>query len=137
MASAPRVGFQRRQDPDRPYRRGFDFLGFSVRRYAAVADQTFHGGDPANPGTAPHGDAQRRGSNAAAIIAALTPIIRGWAAYYRGVVSSKTFNSPDNYLWALTYKWATHSHANKPKTLGRDPLLRQTQQVQERPLGIR
>jgi RNA-directed DNA polymerase len=58
----------------------------------------------------------RRGSNAAAILAVLTPIIRGWAAYYRGVVSSKTFKALDNYLWALTYKWATRSHATKPKT---------------------
>ena len=57
-----------------------------------------------------------RGSNAAAVLAALTPIIRGWAAYYRGVVSSRTFKSLDNYLWTLTYKWATRGHPNKPKT---------------------
>jgi RNA-directed DNA polymerase len=57
-----------------------------------------------------------RGSNAAAVLSALTPIIRGWAAYYRGVVSSKTFKALDNYLWVLTYKWATRSHANKPRT---------------------
>ena len=34
-----------------------------------------------------------RGSNATAVIARLTPIIRGWAAYYRGVVSSKIFSA--------------------------------------------
>ena len=57
-----------------------------------------------------------RGSNAAAVIARLNPIIRGWAAYYRGVVSSKVFPALDNYMWKLTYKWAKHSHHNKPKT---------------------
>jgi RNA-directed DNA polymerase len=56
-----------------------------------------------------------RGGNAMAVIAALNPVIRGWAAYYRGVVSSRVFSSLDDYLWKLTYKWATWRHANKPK----------------------
>ncbi len=56
-----------------------------------------------------------RGSNAMAVIARLNPIIRGWAAYYRGVVSSKVFAALDNHLWWLTYRWACHSHPNKPK----------------------
>jgi RNA-directed DNA polymerase len=56
-----------------------------------------------------------RGSNAKAVITALNPIVKGWAAYYRGVVSKKTFSSLDDYMWALTYKWAVYSHANKPK----------------------
>ena len=50
-----------------------------------------------------------------AVIAALNPVIRGWAAYYRSVVSTRTFSALDDYLWKLTYKWATWSHANKPK----------------------
>jgi RNA-directed DNA polymerase len=56
-----------------------------------------------------------RGSNAKAVIAGINPIIRGWSAYYRGVVSKKIFNSMDNYLWRLTYKWACHTHPKKPK----------------------
>ena len=56
-----------------------------------------------------------RGSNAGAVIARLNPIIRGWAAYYRGVVSSKVFNSLDSYVWKLVYKWAKHTHPKKPK----------------------
>jgi Group II intron, maturase-specific domain len=31
------------------------------------------------------------------------------------VVSSKVFNALDSYVWTLTYKWAKHSHPNKPK----------------------
>lgn len=49
------------------------------------------------------------------MIATIAPIVRGWASYYRAVVSSRVFNALDNYLWKLTYKWAKHSHKNKPK----------------------
>jgi RNA-directed DNA polymerase len=31
------------------------------------------------------------------------------------VVSKRTFSTVDDYLWKLTYKWACHSHRNKPK----------------------
>jgi RNA-directed DNA polymerase len=51
-----------------------------------------------------------------AVIATLNPVIRGWAAYYRGVVSSGTFSSLDDYVWKLTWKWATWRHNNKPKS---------------------
>lgn len=96
---------------------GFDFLGFNVRRYP-------NGKLLIKPSPAAVKRLRKRlatetralrGSNAAAVIARLNPIIRGWAAYYRGVVSSKIFNSLDNYLWKLVYKWAKHTHPNKPK----------------------
>ena len=45
-----------------------------------------------------------RGGNAMAVIATLNPLVRGWAAYYRGVVSSRLFGSLDHYLWHITYK---------------------------------
>jgi RNA-directed DNA polymerase len=96
---------------------GFDFLGFNVRRYGT------------KPLIKPSKTAARRirerlraelrslrGSNAIAVIKRLNPIIRGWAAYYRTQVSSKTFGLLDNYLWKLTYKWAIFSHHNKPTT---------------------
>lgn len=56
-----------------------------------------------------------RGSNARAVIVRLSPIVRGWSAYYRTVVSSKVFHALDRYLWHLTYKWARRSHQNKSK----------------------
>ncbi len=95
---------------------GFDFLGFNVRRY--------HSKLLIKPSKAAIRRLRERlasemralrGSNAAAVIAVLTPIIRGWAAYYRGVVSSKVFHSLDAYLWRLTFKWAKWQHRNKPK----------------------
>ena len=94
---------------------GFDFLGFTVRRY--------HGKLLIKPAKAAVKRIRERlrtelrslrGANAQAVIARLNPIIRGWAAYYRTVVSSETFSALDHYLWKLTYKWAKHSHPNKP-----------------------
>ena len=94
---------------------GFDFLGFNVRRYGS------------KPLIKPSKAAVRRirerlrtelrslrGTNARAVIKRLNPIIRGWAAYYRTQVSAEIFGKLDHYLWRLTYKWATFSHANKP-----------------------
>jgi len=57
----------------------------------------------------------QRGSNVAAVLATITPVIRGWVAYYRTVVSSSVFHALTGYLWKLTYKWATWRHKNKPK----------------------
>ncbi|MEU8151557.1 group II intron reverse transcriptase/maturase [Nonomuraea sp. NPDC048901] len=96
---------------------GCDFLGFNVRRYG---DKLLI--KPSDVALRRIRERLRteihalRGSNAAAVIAALTPIIRGWAAYYRGVVAKKSFSSLDDYLWKLTYKWATFSHPTKSKT---------------------
>jgi len=96
---------------------GFDFLGFNVRRYpnrkllikpSQAAIRRVRERLASELRTL-------RGGNAMAVIARLNPIIRGWAAYYRGVVSSRQFGSLDHYLWHITYKWATWRHENKPK----------------------
>ena len=49
------------------------------------------------------------------VLQRLAPIVRGWATYYRTVVSSKAFAKLDSYLWQLTYKWAKHTHPKKSK----------------------
>jgi len=95
---------------------GFDFLGFNVRRY----------GDKLliKPSVSAVQRVRRRltaelralrGSNAAAVISTLNPIIRGWAAYYRGVVSKEVFTTIDHHLWQDTYRWALRAHPNKSK----------------------
>ena len=95
---------------------GFDFLGFSARRY--------HGKLLIKPSKAAVKRIRERlrvelrslrGFNAGAVVKRLNPIIRGWAAYYRSGMSSETFRTLDRYLWQLTYKWAVASHSNKPK----------------------
>ncbi len=95
---------------------GFDFLGFNVRSYDGKLLRK-----PSKQAVKRIRERLRtelrslRGTNAQAVIKRLNPIIRGWAAYYRTVVSSKVFAMLDHYLWQLTYKWATSSHPNKPK----------------------
>jgi RNA-directed DNA polymerase len=94
---------------------GFDFLGFTVRRYRGKLLIK-----PAKAAVRRIRERLRtemrslRGANAQAVIARLNPVVRGWSAYYRTVVSSQTFTALDHYLWKLTYKWAKHSHPNKP-----------------------
>ncbi len=100
---------------------GFDFLGFNVRRYP-----TLRGGKllikPSKAAIRRFRNRlaaefrSLRGTNAAAVLARIAPVTRGWGAYYRGVVSKKLFSSLDSYLWKLEYKWATWSHSDKPKS---------------------
>jgi RNA-directed DNA polymerase len=96
---------------------GFDFLGFNVRRYrnGKLLIKPSRAAIKRPRSRLATGMRALRGSNAAAVIAALTPVIRGWAAYYQGAVSSKVFGDLDNYMWKLTYRWAKRSHGGKPK----------------------
>jgi RNA-directed DNA polymerase len=96
---------------------GFDFLGFHLRRYpngkllikpSVTAVKRVHA-------RLAKEFRALRGANVAAVLATINPIIRGWVAYYRTVVSSRVFNALTDYLWKLTYKWACWSHPNKPK----------------------
>ena len=95
---------------------GFDFLGFTVRRQSGKLLIK-----PSKAAIRRIRDRLRtemrslRGANVAMVLKRLTPIVRGWAAYYRAVVSSEVFSALDRYLWKLTYKWAKHSHPKKSK----------------------
>jgi len=95
---------------------GFDFLGFTVRRFNAKLLIK-----PSKAAIHRIRDRLRtemrslRGANIAMVLQRITPIIRGWSAYYRTVVSSEVFSALDRYLWRLTYKWAKHSHPRKSK----------------------
>lgn len=99
-------------------RDGFDFLGFNIRRYG--------GGKVL---VRPSKDAVKRirkrlrtevraqrGSNASAMIRALSPIVRGWSAYYRKTVAARTFSNLDRYMWTLIWEWACRQHPRKRRT---------------------
>jgi RNA-directed DNA polymerase len=100
-----------------PLSEGFDFLGFNLHRYpngkllikpSAKAIKRFRD-------RLSREFRALRGSNVAAVLATISPVIRGWVAYYRTVVSSSVFHALTGYLWKLTYKWACWSHRNKPR----------------------
>lgn len=95
---------------------GFDFLGFNLRRYGTKL--------LVKPSRSAIKRIRERlraevkalyGANSEALLMKLTPIIRGWAAYYRTVVASEVFTALDDYVWKLVYKWAKHTHPKKPK----------------------
>jgi RNA-directed DNA polymerase len=95
---------------------GVDFLGFNVRRYrdkllikpSKAAVKRIKARLTAEMKAL-------RGHNAQQVLIRLTPIIRGWSAYYRHCVSSKVFDALDDHMWKLTYKWATWTHPHKGK----------------------
>ena len=77
---------------------GYDFLGFNIRRYR-------NGKLLIKPSKAAvrrvkHKLATEmrrlRGQNASAVLAAICPITRGWASFYRSVVSKETFATVDD-----------------------------------------
>jgi RNA-directed DNA polymerase len=95
---------------------GVDFLGFNIRRYrgkllimpSKAAVQRVRERLAAEM-------RDLRGHNAQMVLIRLNPIIRGWSAYYRHVVSARVFNELDSHVWKLTYKWAKWTHPHKPK----------------------
>jgi RNA-directed DNA polymerase len=94
---------------------GFDFLGWTFRRYPSGKLLI----KPSKAAIKKHRKRLAaemrtlRGSSATAVIAALTPVIKGWTAYHRSQVSSEVFSTLGNYMWKLTWKWARYSHQNK------------------------
>ncbi len=95
---------------------GFDFLGVNARRYQNGTLLTKPSAEAVTRLKRRLASDMRalRGSNTSAVLAKLVPITRGWAAYYRSVVSSKVLSCLVYYVWKLTHKWAKHNHGNKP-----------------------
>jgi RNA-directed DNA polymerase len=95
---------------------GFDFLSFNIRRQSGKLLIK-----PSKAAITRHRQRLRRevrslqGHNAMTVLRRLNPIIRGWATYYRTVISSELFSALDRYLWRLLYKWAKRSHPRKSK----------------------
>jgi RNA-directed DNA polymerase len=53
--------------------------------------------------------------SAESVIRHLNPLIRGWAMYYRHVVSKQTFQTVDYHIWRALWHWAKRRHPKKPK----------------------
>ena len=117
---------------------GVDFLGFNVRRYrgkllikpSKAAVKRIRARLTAEMRAL-------RGHNAQTVLIRLNPIIRGWSAYYRHVVSSEVFNALDYHVWKLTYKWAKLQPSAQVEALDHRPVLRRVQPDQARPVGVR
>ena len=117
---------------------GFDFLGFNLRRQR---DKLLIRPSKAAVRRIRNRLATEvralRGSNASAVISKLNPIIRGWAAYYRTVVSSRVFQSLDSYVWKITYHWARRSPPEQVQAMDRRQVLRDVPPSKARSVGVR
>lgn len=100
---------------------GFDFLGFHVRHYPSRHTST---GwklliKPANKSVKAFREKLRQtfkrlhGSNAKCLIKVLNPMLRGWANYYRGVVSSDVFHKLGHYVFWKVRRWISKTHPNQ------------------------
>lgn len=110
---------------------GFDFLGFNVRQYRVGKHRTrtYRGKPgfktlikPSQEAVRRHLDEirkvihQHRGAPQVALIAALNPIIRGWAMYHRSCVANHTFAQADYQVYKKLTQWAQYRHRNKSRT---------------------
>jgi len=102
---------------------GFDFLGFNLRQFPAGKYRSRRGYktiiQPSKTAQKRHLQNMvatiytHRSSHQTALLAALNPKIRGWAAYYRTCSAKRVFNRMDSQLhWKLS-KWAKWRHPRK------------------------
>jgi len=106
---------------------GFDFLGFTVRPFPVGKTNT--GKDskgrplgfktlikPSKEAVKEHTAEtkkrirQLRGAPQEKLIRELNPVIRGWANYYRTVVSARVYSECDNILYYQLVSWAKWRH---------------------------
>lgn len=94
--------------------KGFDFLGFNHRHYngkllikpskkKVVAFCKRIGKEIK----------AMKGCEQEVVIKKLNPILRGFANYYKGVVSKETFNYISYRMWKYLWSWAKRRHPNK------------------------
>lgn len=95
---------------------GFNFLGFNVRRYntkllikpqkeKVIAFCKKVGGIIRELATAKQ----------ESLIGKLNPILRGFANYYQGVVSKRTYSYIKSRVWQYLWKWSKRRHPQKGK----------------------
>jgi RNA-directed DNA polymerase len=106
---------------------GFDFLGFNIRLY----DLTPHRPRETKRWKLlikPSDEAAKRvkaklreiwrkgpGNRLPDLITNLNRVIRGWANYYRRVVSTETFKALDDWMWTQAWRFARHRHKDKSR----------------------
>jgi len=95
---------------------GFDFLGFNVRKYKGKLLIK-----PSKPSIKSIKAKVRDYLNANktrrtdVVIAKLNTKIRGWANYYKHVVSRKTFSDLDHAFWQMVWRWSKRRHPKKSR----------------------
>ena len=95
---------------------GFDFLGFNVRKYNGKLLITPSKGNIKKfLAKIREIIKDNKQATAGSLITKLNPIIKGWANYYRHVVSKKTFAAVDHAIFKAIWRWSLRRHGNKGK----------------------
>ena len=100
---------------------GFDFLGFNIRQYKVSNTKT---GFKLliKPSQKFLGETRKdlreiflnhKGKSVNKLLGKINPVIRGKASYLNKVVSSKAFNTLDNYLFRRQIRYVNRTHPNK------------------------
>jgi RNA-directed DNA polymerase len=95
---------------------GFDFLGFNLRHYQGkllIKPQK----EKVLAFCKKIGKtlSEMKARTQEDVIRKLNPLLRGFANYYRGVVSKEIFSYIDNRVWHYLYRWAKRRHPKKGK----------------------
>ena len=107
---------------------GFDFLGFTIRRFASKKKKngfvtlTTPSKKAVTSFRRRLTDEWRRlnGAPAEVVIRTLTPILIGWANYYQTGASKTVFSAIDMHMYERSQRWAKRQHPNKSKTWRED-----------------
>jgi RNA-directed DNA polymerase len=113
-------------------RKGFDFLGFTIRQFPVGEHHSGRSGrgrklgfktliKPSRKKVKAHYARlkgiirEMQGASQEELLDRLNPVIRGWSNYYRSVVSKATFARLDHQLHILLRRWAQRRHPNKSR----------------------
>ncbi|NEO57062.1 MAG: group II intron reverse transcriptase/maturase [Okeania sp. SIO3B5] len=93
---------------------GFDFLGFNLRHYnGKLLIKPSKQKVLAFCKKVGQVIMNMKGAKQEEVIRVLNPILRGFANYYRGVVSKETFSYTQNRVWKYLWRWCCRRHPNK------------------------
>jgi len=103
---------------------GFRFLGFDIRHYPAP--QTTRSGwklliKPSKESIQKVQEklkelwAEAQGTNVQAVLRKLNPVIRGWATYFRTVVSKEIFKKLDSWMYHKADSYIKRTHPKKSR----------------------
>ena len=107
---------------------GFNFLGFNIQKYRMKSPHSkyHHVGQllikPQIERVLNHIRRiektlkQNKTAKQDSIIRMLNPILRGFALYYRCVVSQKVYGRIMDNLWIKLWRWAKRRHPKKPRS---------------------
>lgn len=93
---------------------GFDFLGFTIRKYnGKLLTKPSKKSVTALLAKARSIIKSSHGLSTQGLLRQLNPVIRGWANYYRHVVSKETFRYVDCHIFHAIWRWCKRRHPNK------------------------